>query len=67
MPLGAVPPRMSRCGFSRVCVCRAPGDARLGWTSSRGSYVPLGAVQADGGPVPRTLVVVRRRLQVRVS
>ena len=48
------------CGFIRG---RAPANARLGWTSNRGSYVPLGAVRPAGGPVPRTLVVVRRRLQ----
>ena len=38
---------------------------RLGWTRNRGAYVPLGAVRPDGGTVPRTLVVIQRRLQVR--
>lgn len=44
---------------------RVRAATRLGWTRNRGAYRPLGAVRPDGGIVPRTLVVIQRRLQVK--
>ena len=54
---------------ARVVIMAACGRVhpatRLGWTRNRGAYQPLGAVRPDGGIVPRTLVVIQRRLQVK--
>ena len=54
---------VARCNFHAACG-RVHAATRLGWTRNRGAYAPLGAVRPDGGIVPRTLVVIQRRLQV---
>jgi hypothetical protein len=41
---------------------RVPGSARLGWTPNLTVLVPLGALRPGGGPAPRTLLLLQRRL-----
>ena len=41
--------------------CRIGPDAKLGWTPYQSVVVPLTAVKAGGGLLPRTSVLVQRR------